>query len=253
MPPNRNFGRSVEVDVDNDGKFFVKCHPMFSKELAKALREIADEARSLIRRRHENPPAHVRGRRSTGNLRRSVQPYKGRAAVIKQVGPTTIAGTVTAGSRRAPYARYVHEGTRRHIITPRKPGGALSFVSATRHGRKTFKRVQRELLSVAEIDAIFDTGNVDEYNAAYARRMRRLRDWKSGRQSFMRPSDLDTKLTESRQAYNPYTVVVDKVNHPGNRRSRFLVVAAHQVVAKRYGGRFNLPGGSAPVKSIRSR
>ena len=49
-------------------------------------------------------------------------------------GPMHVKGGVTA---HAKYARYVHDGTRPHVIRPKNPGGVLHFVM---NGRPVFAR-----------------------------------------------------------------------------------------------------------------
>lgn len=97
---------SLTMQLDDDGQLMIKCAPMFKRELRKILREIEEGARRRVLRQHEK----------TGKLRRSIH-----ARPVKQAGPHRISGSVTAGSRLAPYARYVHDGTTVHEITPR-PG-----------------------------------------------------------------------------------------------------------------------------------
>lgn len=235
MAPSKGFGRSIHVDIDSEGRLQAKCHPMYAKELGKVIREIAELAREIVRKEHSK----------THRLERSIQPYAGRSAAshIRRTGPTTISGTVTAGSTRAPYARYVHEGTLPHVIRPRKANGALSFVSDKRYGRTHFFRRERRLLTNQEIDDIYDTGNTEEWQRAYNRRMRRHRDWKAGRESFMRDTDFDVATETVKHKYAARKVVVPEVHHPGYRGHRFLNQAAAIVVGRRYGGQVNLGAG----------
>lgn len=118
---------SLSVDVDNEGKLQIKCRPMFRRELKRYLRDISMVARELVDKRHSTPmPNYVH----TGRLKRSIHP-----GPIKDLNGSRISGTVTAGSRLAKYARFVHEGTLPHLITA-KPGKYLAFKWAGR----TFER-----------------------------------------------------------------------------------------------------------------
>ncbi|AHB31703.1 tail assembly chaperone [Mycobacterium phage Bernardo] len=65
----------------------------------------------------------------TGNLGRSI-----REDPIVVAGPLRLDSGVTA---HADYARYVHDGTRAHVIRPRRPGGVLRF---TVGGRVVYAR-----------------------------------------------------------------------------------------------------------------
>lgn len=221
----------------------VKAHHSLAKELGKALRDIADLARDIVRAEHDK----------TGRLLRSIQPYKGRAAQVRMEGPTTLVGTVSAGSSRARYARAVHEGSRRHIIRAR-PGGALSFIGSGRNGRKTFSRTTLRLATNEELDQLSfnEVPGSGEYDRAYRRRMRRHRDWNAGRNSFMRHRDADVFADETEHDYASRRVVVDEVNHPGYKGHRFLNEAAAIVIGRRYGrGAVNLP--RRPTSAIRPR
>lgn len=234
MAPNRLHG-NVEVHVDSSGQIFVKAHRDLAKELGKALREIADLAREIVKREHHR----------TGRMGRSIQPYRGRSAKIVQTGPTTISGTVTAGSRLAPYTRFVHEGSFPHKIRARKPGGKLSFVGAGQQGRKTFTRTRLRRLNDEEWTNLEFNGTPEEYNAAVRRHNRRVADWKAGRNSWMRHRDADTTVDETTHTYKARRVVIDEVDHPGYRGHRFLNQAAAIVIARRYGGGVNLPARGA--------
>lgn len=244
MPNNRTF--HVDIDVDKDGQFFAKCHPMFSKELGKFLRDVADRARVLIREKHEK----------TGKLRRSVQPYKGRAAVVRQTSPTSISGTVTAGSRLAPYARAVHQGSRAHVIKA-KPGRSLSFVGAGKNGRKTFRRERLRMLNDQEWADLENAaqGTSDEaawadLRAAEKRYNRRVATYKRfGHMGYLRRRDADVTIEETEHFYKERRVVIDQVNHPGTKPSPFLLVALNQVYSRRFGGRLGfVPGGGRAIR-----
>lgn len=122
------FEGSLDVDIDRDGQLAVKVRPMFRRELNKILREIKEEARQDVQRRHFR----------TGKLMRSIQVGK----IKKVAGGQRISGTVTAGSSRAPYAYYVHEGSNAKLIVA-KPGKVFAFPWTGRTGRVAVTRVGR--------------------------------------------------------------------------------------------------------------
>lgn len=197
-------GNRIDVDVDDEGRFMLKTDPMFAKELGRALREIAGMARTIVRTEHEHPRKVIVNRqvvtkKASGNLRRSIQPYAGRAAKIHKTSPHTISGEVSAGSSRAKYARFVHEGTRPHQITAR-PGRMLTF-----YGRSRSRIVSRTSLEHV--------------------------NYGNGRRSA-------TKKAVTRQVKvggNERVVVVQSVNHKGYAGHRFLNQAAAIVLSRRYG------------------
>lgn len=222
-----SFQQSLSVDIDSDGELQIKCHPMFARELEKIIRDIASMARKIVAKDHSK----------TRKLERSIQPYAGRSARshVRRVGPHLLVGTVTAGSARAPYAKYVHEGTLPHIIRARQPNGSLSFVTDKRNGRTHYFRKSRRLMTEGELDDLELTGVGDEYYYAVRRRNRRYKDWEAGRESFMHDSDADVVVERTRHKYSDRKVVVDQVRHPGYKGHRFLNQAA-AIVVSRNGG-----------------
>lgn len=222
MPKAVSFEQSIEIDIDNDGALQLKCHPQFSKELGKFAREIAELARIIVNKEH----------RISGKLGRSIQPYKGRSANVRREGPHRLAASVTAGSTRAPYARYVHEGNAPHEIWARKPGGKLSFRGSGKQGRKTFKVTTKKLLP----DELLSPGGREDRNRKGRGPRRRLRY-----------ADRDVYTEDVEHTYAERNVVIDHVNHPGYSGHRFLNEAA-VVVARRYAGigpsNIKLPRGS---------
>lgn len=117
------FRSQLSMQLDSEGRLMIKCGKMFKRELAKVLREIEQDARKIVLIKHSNPNYSA----NTGRLRRSIH-----AQPIKRVHSTRIQGSVSAGSRLAPYARYVHDGTNQngqgdpYPITAR-PGKMLRF------------------------------------------------------------------------------------------------------------------------------
>ncbi|ADX31945.1 tail component [Tsukamurella phage TPA2] len=109
---------SAEFDLDL-AALSRQVQPLLLREGARVIRRIATEARALV-------PV------KTGNLGRSI-----REEQVKPTGPFRVTGGVSAD---APYARYVHDGTRAHIITPRN-GQFLAFPG--RSGQTVFARSVR--------------------------------------------------------------------------------------------------------------
>lgn len=69
--------------------------------------------------RHAKNQAPIGSGPTAGKLKRSIKVYRHERYVK---GQTIRIGTSVS------YAKYVHEGTKPHTITPKKPGGALIFV-----------------------------------------------------------------------------------------------------------------------------
>lgn len=130
--------RDLEVDIDSEGQIDIKTRPMFERELRKMLREVKDEARKIVAVEHSHPPRRdprmTRGEdpRKSGNTGRMLSSIQ--VGGIKKVHAHRISGSVTAGSSRAPYTRYVHEGTRQHgqgrYMIKARNSPVLSFVNS---------------------------------------------------------------------------------------------------------------------------
>ena len=215
----------IDVDVDDDGRFMLKTDPMFAKELGRALRDIAGLARKIVATEHEKPRKTIVNRQvvtkpATGRLRRSIQPYAGRAARIHKTSPHTISGEVTAGSARARYARYVHEGTLPHVIRARKPGGVLVF-----YGQKNGSFIRRRI-------KLRDESMLRPDQLKYRNDRKHL--YEQGRRR-LRTRDKDTYLDEETVKRADRVVAVPEVNHPGYRGHRFLNQAAAIVLSRKYG------------------
>lgn len=112
----------VRVEID-DAKLSVVVRKGGRAKLTEILDKIADVARSITGKGYNHPYS------KTGNLRRSI-----RAGRIVDVNQWAISGSVEAGGPEAPYAKFVHEGTRAHIIRarPDNPTGVLRFLWVTR-------------------------------------------------------------------------------------------------------------------------
>ena len=194
------FRNSLELDIDRDGTIFVKTKPIFEKELRNLLKEIERAARFYVGRKHHK----------TGKLQRSIH---ARREIKKYAGGKRIGGIVTAGGRNAPYAHYVHDGTRPHIIEA-KPGKFLWFKGNKVNRKRTV--VGKRLVAKGM------------------------------------PIDIGGKIVMGQDAYDdvigPGLKTLDqerlfrvrKVNHPGYRGDPYLVNASI-VVVRRHGGRVN-PG-----------
>lgn len=178
------FRSSLVLDFNSKDEMFIKTKPMFQRELRKVLREIEHSARFYVRRKH-----HV-----TGALERSIH---AQTTLFNYAGGQRIGGIVTAGSRLAPYAWYVHDGADPHVITAKK-GGMLVFYGKRLRLRSRV-RVGKKATS---IPGIYD----DVYGPGYVQ---------------------DSKVSK---------IVVRSVNHPGNDGDPFLMKAAARVVV-RHGGR----------------
>jgi hypothetical protein len=177
--------RGIRVEID-DGKLSVVARRDFGNALRGILKKIEREAKVLTSKEANHPYSR------TGNLRRSIT-----AGAIKAVNQYAIRGSVDAGGPIAPYAKFVHEGTRRHIIRarPDNPTGLLRFMWVNR-GTYTRTELRQVHLSSGE-----------------------------GRRGSMQTAAFDVQ-----RPYAPRLVVTPLVNHPGNRPKPFLVVAARRVV-----------------------
>lgn len=191
------FRDQLEVNLDSEGRLLVKANPLFARELRKVLRDVESTARQLVGATHTK----------TGRLRRSIhaQPLKTIA------GGKRITGTVSAGSRLAPYARYVHEGSRAHVIKARK-ADALSF-----HGKYTL---------------------ITRYVSVRTNIRKQVVDYRTGLPKTINAAQ--TQFQKRTSVGPPGRVTVRKVNHPGYGGDPFLNKAA-RVVVLRYGGRANMP------------
>lgn len=224
MPTRRQTQRlgtlktSLTMQLDDDGKLMIKCAPMFKRELRKILREIEDEARELVRRNHGAPDKD--GTKRTGRLRRSIH-----AGDITQVHPRRISGTVSAGSRLAPYARYVHEGTKPGVRTVRRPGSYFAFewhgrtgrVMETWAGEGLDESVVKGSRGVKVVPLTYTRGPLKGQQKTYS-------GWTTG--------PIKNKK-----------VAVKSINHPGYKGDKFLNAAAIKVV-RRYGGTVKRRDGS---------
>lgn len=116
----------ADVRIELSGRF----------ELDEAALE--EEVSPILRRSHRSLTRRIANQArvdvpvKTGNLGRSI-----REDDQLMVGPFVVTGGVSAGGLEADYALYVHEGTRPHMIFPRRPGGTLAFEV---DGRTVFAR-----------------------------------------------------------------------------------------------------------------
>lgn len=210
----------IQEHYDSDEMMFLKCHPMFERELRKALKKIENIARDDVRANHHK----------TGKLMRSIH-----AQPIKTLrGGKRVYGTVEAGSRLAPYAGFVHNGTRPHVIRGRN-GGMLDFW--WKGGRRGRKAVQVWEPLKRATDAIHNPRN-PKY---------RLHD--TGRKTSRGDAIMEHQVLRNRWDHNAplgnRRVVVRKVNHPGYEGDPFLT-RAMAIVAAEYA-----PGGRVPKGKLR--
>ncbi len=122
--------KNLEVRLDSKGNLAVVCNKMFKRELKRLLQDISDDARMLV----------LANNNRTGALRRSIKP-----GPIKNVNQYSITGTVTAGSRLAPYAFYVHNG-----FGQAANGGEKHIIKPT-GGRKTLMWLGKERIKVRKV------------------------------------------------------------------------------------------------------
>lgn len=212
------FRSKLSMQLDEDGQLMIKCHPMFDRELRKVLREIKADARHIVRLRHSG--GGKIGDPRTGNLRRSIQ-----TGPVRRVHPTRISGTVTAGSRLAPYARFVHEGTKPGVRTVKRPGAYFRFLWQHRTGNV---RVPYLGEGVDE-DLLKRTGQLRVIPLVY----------KQGRRKGQRKVYYEWEKGDLRDK----NVLVKSINHPGYKGDPFLNNAAVGVL-RRYGGTIKRRDGS---------
>lgn len=107
----------IRIDID-DRKLYIVAKKGMRPQLARILDRIVLQAKAITSRRTNHPYS------KTGNLTRSIE-----RTPIRDVNQHSVKGSVTAGGPIAPYARFVHEGTRPHIIRarPENPTGMLRF------------------------------------------------------------------------------------------------------------------------------
>ena len=110
----------VTADLDLDASVLERqVRPLLLRRGARITRRIATEARAKV-------PV------KTGNLGRSIEEEP-----MRPSGPFRVSGGVIA---KAKYAKFVHDGTRPHLITPRRAsvlafqvGGRTVFARSVRH------------------------------------------------------------------------------------------------------------------------
>lgn len=189
----RFYESALEAGLDRDGVLQIKTRRMFKRELENTLERIARRAKRIV---------SDKDLYRTGNMLRSIEPTQ-----IKRVHAHRIAGSVRAGGPTAPYAEYVHNGSRPHIIAA-KPGKYLAFDWKGRTGRVV---VREQAYTLVNRDAVPIPGKFNN-------------TWGVG------------PIKDRR-------VVVDSVNHPGFGGYRFLNRAANEVVGSE-GGRARVPRGA---------
>lgn len=111
----RSAGVRVEID---ETKLYIVARRDMSNELRKILRNIEKMAKGITANKRNFP--FSKSKRMSASIR---------ATAVKGVNQHAVSGSVQAGGPSAPYARFVHEGTKRHVIRARSsnPSGLLSF------------------------------------------------------------------------------------------------------------------------------
>jgi len=178
----RHDGIRIEI---NKTKLKVVARRELGDELESILDRIARQAKVIVERPGNHPYS------KTGRMRESIG-----TTPIKGVNQYSVTGSVTAGGDLAPYAVYVHEGTRPHVIKarPENPTGMLRFYWVKR-GTYVTEELRR-------VTVVGDTGKKSEVEALY---------------SVEKP-------------YAPRLFIGPKVNHPGQRRPKpFLIKAARDI------------------------
>ena len=184
-PSERSTSWSVDgirIEI-NDTKLLIAAKKGMRPELVKILGRIKRQARILTSNLEYSKPSK--------RLMHSIQKSK-----VKDLNQSAVYGTVSAGSARAPYARYVHNGTRPHVIyaRPENKSGMLRF-----HWAKRMTIV----------------------NPGYRKQKPGLGD--------------DIYATHAAPVFrlNPGEFIGPMVGHPGNRPNPFLVKAAAAVTGYR--------------------
>lgn len=205
----------IQEHYDSDDMMFLKCHPMFERELRKALNKIEKIAREDVRANHHK----------TGKLMRSIH-----AEPIRTLpGGRRVYGTVNAGSRLAPYANIIHNGAKEHPITAR-PGKLLDFWwKGGRRGRKAVQVWE----PLKRIDERWHHKGNPKFRTVSIGKTKSGLDIQQG-QVLRNRWDYNAPLGNKR-------VNVKRVLHPGVTADPFLT-RAMAIVAAEYG-----PGGRVPV------
>ena len=124
MSKSDKFLKNVSFYHDGEDQILLKCDKMFTWHLSRMLKKIERRAREIVR--VENSQYSKPGKRLMHSIK---------SDGVSKIGSRNIRGSVSAGGGRAPYAKFVHEGTQPHVITPKKPGGTLYFKWENRTGR----------------------------------------------------------------------------------------------------------------------
>lgn len=188
--------KNLEVKINKKGDLVAQCDPMFRRELKQVLKDISEDARYLVRRDHER----------SGRLRRSIKP-----GPVKKINQYRIGGTVTAGSRLAPYAEYIHDG-----FGQAGRGGAKHIIKP-RH-KKTLMWLGKEFAK----DRVVTHGKT----------LGSRRFGKPGQRRGYKEHFVGYEYNET---YNFQKVFPRWVEHPGYKGDKFLNAAAASVVDKRLG------------------
>jgi len=212
------FLKNVDFYHDSDGEIRFKCDKMFTWHMQRMLKKIEREAREmvLIRNSQYSKP----GKRLMNSIH---------SDGVSKIGSRNIRGSVSAGGAKAPYARFVHDGTQEHRINAKDiaTGGMLKFQWA-RMGRvgvdswEPLQRVQDKWHTRADNPNTrsVGTGVFDEFGDEGTRWEIKRRRWGRGRRK--------ARFT-----------VLPSVWHPGYEGHPFLRNATRDVVLRDYG--YNTP------------
>ena len=118
-----DFIKNIDFFPDDQGKIRLHCDKMFTWHLSRLLKQIEKEAKLIVLR--ENSTYSKEGKKLMNSIK---------SDGVSKIGSRNIRGSVSAGGAKAPYAKFVHDGTKPHRITA-KPGKLLVFQWENRTGR----------------------------------------------------------------------------------------------------------------------
>ena len=118
-----DFIQNIDFFPDDQGKIRLHCDKMFTWHLTRLLKQIEKEAKAIVLR--ENSTYSKEGKKLMNSIK---------SDGVSKIGSRNIRGSVSAGGAKAPYAKFVHDGTKPHRITA-KPGKLLVFQWENRTGR----------------------------------------------------------------------------------------------------------------------
>ena len=239
------FHGNVVFDINNEEQIVLSCNKQFSWHLSRLLKEIERDARAIVEAENSTYS-------KTGNLKSSI--HSDGVSTIR--GTKRISGSVSAGSAKAPYAKFVHEGTKPHWIISNKGEGMLKFNWTGRTGRRAYAVhvvAKRQSANSREYgSSIGSTGRGDTFPArdtlqttgldgmaGYNRKKKhhaigREKRRRGGKIEIMRsPRYMRIEHRWGRGKINDRSVMVPYVYHPGYKGNPFLNKAATAVMLRR--------------------